>query len=216
MAVYDSTWLALFGAPSSGKGTTGLAVKQKFLRADHSCDGFCVSEDLLKGNPEAEKCMREGEFAPDQLVNTLVREKLTSIIDINKKILFLDGVARTLIQWDDLSQVAADLKCRILPVYINTPLDVCFDRSLGRKRSDDAKIQKRFKDWEETLRVIHRLQGQDPFIEVVGNPDINTEGKTIEEIKAESIEQVAQDIIRKLAPYSSDASISSGSRSYAT
>lgn len=209
----EPAWILVVGAPGSGKGSTERVVRQRLVEEDHDCDGFSVSDQLGK-NPEAKKIMVSGELVPNELTKAVVRQKLRTIPHIQSKILFLDGAGRTVDQFDDLYQAALDLKCRLIVVYINTPLEDCFQRCVdrpndpGERRPDDDPtiVTRRFEVFlKETLPVIQHVQERKlPFIEVVGNPAIKN--------KEESIKYVANNILMELLAYSnSGSSISTSS-----
>ena len=90
--------LILLGAPGSGKGTQGDRLAER-LGAPRISTGDLLREAVREGTPLGAKArgfMEAGELVPDDLVNSLLAERLRR--DDARKGFLLDGYPRNLEQ----------------------------------------------------------------------------------------------------------------------
>src|SRR6266700_6414099 len=90
--------LVLFGSPGSGKGTQARMLTQS-LGIPHVSTGDMLREGIRHGSnlgTAVVASMQSGALAPDEVVNLMVKERLTQPDAVNGFI--LDGYPRTLDQ----------------------------------------------------------------------------------------------------------------------
>lgn len=96
--------IMLVGRPCSGKGTLAqkLGASGEF---EHISSGDLLREAKARGGPEAEELKRldKGQFASDELIMRLLAQKLASLPA--SAVALLDGVPRTLAQWEKLNEM---------------------------------------------------------------------------------------------------------------
>ena len=88
----------LLGAPGAGKGTQGELISEK-LGIPTISTGNMLREAMANGNElgkQVKNCMEAGQLVPDELVLSLVAERVKAADCENGYI--LDGVPRTLVQ----------------------------------------------------------------------------------------------------------------------
>lgn len=171
------------GAPGSGKGTQAAAISER-------CGIPAVSTgDIFRANIRDDTPLGEtvrayvaaGEYVPDSVTNTMVRERIRR--DDCRGGFVLDGYPRTLTQVEALDRMLADVHRRIdTVVVVDVPTDELVERLLRRagieQREDDTEdvIRRRLKLYaDETAplleeyarrRILHRVDGTGSIEEV--------------------------------------------------
>lgn len=143
--------LLIMGPPGSGKGTQAVHIAHLLgIPAISTGDIFRtnVAEETAMGRI-AREYMDAGEYVPDQVTNTMVRDRLAEP-DCASGFL-LDGYPRTLQQVDELDQVLAATGAD-LDAVVELVVDqgVLIDRLLLRARSEGRA--------DDTAEVIRRRQ----------------------------------------------------------
>ena len=126
--------LAFFGPPGGGKGTQADRAK-KDAKAIPVSTGDLLREHVAKKTAlglQAEGFMKKGELVPDDLVNAILKERITQ--PDAKGGFILDGYPRTLNQLKSLEALLADLKLPIEKwIFIDVPLTSIEERVLNRR-----------------------------------------------------------------------------------
>lgn len=97
--------LLIFGPPGSGKGTQSKKISE-FFKIPHISTGDIFRYHLSKNTKLGQKVkeyVKRGEYVPDELVNTIVKERISSS-DCRKGFI-LDGYPRTLKQLEALDEM---------------------------------------------------------------------------------------------------------------
>ena len=126
--------VVLLGPPGSGKGTQAALLGKEFSLF-HFSTGEMFREAVRQGSDLGrivEEIMRKGELVPDDVLYSLVKQKVASVASKGKGILF-DGYPRTLVQCEQLDEILAanDLVLQRV-VFIDVPEDILVKRLSGR------------------------------------------------------------------------------------
>ena len=189
--------LVLLGAPGAGKGTQAQKLVAEFGFA-HISTGDLLRGAIAAGSPlglEAKGYMDAGQLVPDELVLSLLKERLAS--DDVKNGFILDGYPRNTAQAVTLDGVLAEMgknldaallvavdpsiivdrlsrrrACKACGFTGNDTMEVC-PRCGGEmyQRDDDkpATIQNRLDTYAaKTAPLIDSFKGQDKLVEVDG------------------------------------------------
>ena len=189
--------LVLLGAPGAGKGTQAQKLVEEFGFA-HISTGDLLRGAIAAGSPlglEAKGYMDAGQLVPDELVLSLLKERLAS--DDVKNGFILDGYPRNTAQAVTLDGVLAEMgknldaallvavdpsiivdrlsrrrACKACGFTGNDTMEVC-PRCGGEmyQRDDDkpATIQNRLDTYAaKTAPLIDYFKGQDKLVEVDG------------------------------------------------
>lgn len=123
--------LILIAPPAAGKGTLSEALVKEF-NYTHISTGDLLREKQNDGTElgnEIKELMQSGSLVSDEIVTTLLKNKLSSISGP----FILDGYPRNLKQADILDNLLSDLSLSIGKViYINVSKEVAMERALGR------------------------------------------------------------------------------------
>ncbi len=139
--------LIFLGAPGAGKGTISNIMIAKYGVA-HISTGDILRGEVAKGTPagkEAEVIMKAGKLVPDELVCSMVKNRLAEPDCENGFI--LDGFPRTIPQADRLDAVLADLGKKIdYAIYLKVEDEELLQRLTARLncRGCDAIYNKLF------------------------------------------------------------------------
>ena len=139
--------LIFLGAPGAGKGTISNVLIAKYGVA-HISTGDILRAEVAKGTPagqEAAVIMKAGKLVPDELVCSMVKNRLAEPDCENGFI--LDGFPRTIPQADRLAAVLAELGKEIdYAIYLKVEDDVLIQRLTARLncRGCDAIYNKLF------------------------------------------------------------------------
>ncbi len=152
------------GPPGAGKGTQAKFVAQHFgIPAISTGDIFRanVSEGTPLGK-EAQRYMDAGEYVPDEVTNSMVRNRIDEPDAVPG--FLLDGYPRTLAQVEELDGMIGFTGHRLDAVVVLTvDDDVLVERLLQR-----AAVEGRADDTEDVVRRRQELYGEQtaPLIEV--------------------------------------------------
>lgn len=129
----------MLGAPGAGKGTFSAYLEDKY-QIPHISTGDIFRENI-KNNTElgakAKTYMDKGELVPDELVVSLVVDRLAK--DDCAKGFILDGFPRTLPQADALTKALAAADSGIdYALNIDCPDDFIINRMAGRRVCPDC------------------------------------------------------------------------------
>jgi adenylate kinase len=144
--------IVLIGPPGAGKGTQAARIVKRFGIADVATGKLLrahVAEGTLLGQ-QAASWMRRGDLVPDELVTSMVLERLGSP-DCTDGFL-LDGYPRTVAQAEALDAWLAERRVRLAAV-LNFRIT---ERELLRRLRGRADEEHREDDTVETIR--HRLR----------------------------------------------------------
>ena len=126
--------IIMLGAPGAGKGTFSAYLEEKY-QIPHISTGDIFRENI-KNNTElgakAKTYMDKGELVPDELVVSLVVDRLAA--DDCKKGFILDGFPRTMAQAEALTEALKDADSGIdCAINIEAPDDFIVERMAGRR-----------------------------------------------------------------------------------
>lgn len=125
--------LILLGLPGSGKGTQAEYITKTY-GVTHISTGDIFRAALKNETPlglEAKTYMDSGNLVPDDLTNSIVKERLQE--DDVKDGFLLDGYPRTLVQSKALRANLEDLGRKLdAVIYLNVPEEVLMERLTGR------------------------------------------------------------------------------------
>ena len=126
--------LILFGSPGSGKGTQSKYLVER-LGIPQISTGDMLREHIQAGDPIGVKVrdlMRAGSLVSDELVNTLVEERLLDH-DTDKGFI-LDGYPRTLHQAETMTALLDSLGIAPLVIHLVVDYNVIIARISGRRQ----------------------------------------------------------------------------------
>ena len=154
--------LAFFGPPGGGKGTQADRVKAD-AHAIPVSTGDLLREHVAKKTPlgvKASEFMGKGALVPDDLVNSILKDRITQ--PDAREGFILDGYPRTLVQADAVEKMLADRKLK-LDVVIEFAVDdkILVGRVLNRAEQAKAAGQPVRKDdnpqvFDERLREYYK------------------------------------------------------------
>ncbi len=101
--------LILLGAPGAGKGTQGEIISERYEIPTIST-GNLLREAIRQETPlglAAKELIEKGQLVPDEVVNEMVRERITR--DDCRNGFVLDGYPRTLAQAEALDRMGANI-----------------------------------------------------------------------------------------------------------
>jgi adenylate kinase len=136
--------LIFLGPPGSGKGTQAIRVAQQ-LGVKHLSTGDVLREAVKSGTSlgkKAESYMKKGELVPDNLIVSIIEDKLAS--GALSKGFILDGFPRTIPQAESLkemfgkNQISLD-KAVLLKVSDDTIIRRIKGRAAQEGRADDTE-----------------------------------------------------------------------------
>ncbi len=109
------------GPPGAGKGTQAKQVAQKY-GVPHISTGDMFREHVSRGTPlglRAKAIMERGELVPDDLVLSMVEERISRLDCADGFI--LDGFPRTLPQAQRLDEILG--RCKVQPLVVHFVVD---------------------------------------------------------------------------------------------
>ena len=178
--------ILLLGPQGSGKGTQAKLISAQY-GVPHVATGDMLREAIAEGTElgrEVEPILERGDLVPDDLMISLIRERLTR--DDTVEGFVLDGFPRTMAQAEALDAMLREIG-RDLTIVFELQLsdDECLARLLRR-----AQLEGRVDDTPEVVR--HRLElyhrETEPLIEhyrATGNLVGIHAGRSIPEVFAE-------------------------------
>jgi len=173
--------LVLMGPPGAGKGTQAHVVSE-LLGVPHISTGEIFRANIVRGTPlgsEAKQYMDAGEYVPDGITNSMVRDRLSQ--EDCRPGFLLDGYPRTVEQVGELNAMmrAADQQLHHV-VELTVDFDVVVARLVKRSaeigRSDDteAVIRRRFEVYfEQTAPLVAMYEDQGLLVHVDGLGDVD-------------------------------------------
>ncbi|UAL30907.1 adenylate kinase [Nocardioides rotundus] len=172
--------LLIMGPPGAGKGTQATYVAEHFgVPAISTGDIFRrnAAEGTELGR-EAQRYMDAGEYVPDEVTNSMVRNRLAEA-DAERGFL-LDGYPRTLAQVEELDGMIAATGHRLDAVAVLVAeIDELVQRLLQR-----AQTEGRADDTEEVIRRRQEVYAEQtaPLIEVYRQRDLLVEVDGVGEV----------------------------------
>ena len=126
--------LILLGPPGAGKGTQAEVIKEKYNIA-HISTGDILRENVKSATPlglEAKQFMDSGKLVPDDLIVSMVKDRLKNPDCING--FLLDGFPRTVNQADALEKMLSALGISLdAAVLLEVSDQTVVDRLSGRR-----------------------------------------------------------------------------------
>jgi len=182
--------VVIFGAPGAGKGTQAQNIVKKFKLFQISTGDLLRNEIKNKSDigKEIEEIISKGDFATDDIVNTLIKNVVFDPQKKNK--LIFDGYPRSLSQAKNLDLLLDSSNQKIdFIFFLNVDKDIIIKRIEKRrileKRSDDdfTTILKRYDAYMETTRPVLDFYSKNPnFYEIDGGDKISIISSKIEQI----------------------------------
>lgn len=156
--------LIIMGPPGAGKGTQATFIAEKFgIPAVSTGDIFRAN--VSAGTPlgvEAKRYMDAGEYVPDEVTNSMVRDRIAQEDAAGG--FLLDGYPRTVAQVDELDGMLADAGLGLdAAVVLTVDAEAIVQRLLKR-----ATIENRPDDTEEVIRHRQKVYAEQtaPLIDV--------------------------------------------------
>ena len=142
------TRLLLIGPPGAGKGTQAALLSQYFgIPAISTGDIFRYNvKNQTPLGVEAKGFMDRGEYVPDSLTNSLVRDRLSHDDALGG--FLLDGYPRTIDQVHELDSILSDAGKR-LDVVVQLTAD---SEELVRRLAHRAEVEGRADDTPDVIR----------------------------------------------------------------
>lgn len=174
--------IVLFGPPGAGKGTQSEKLIEKY-GLTHLSTGDLFRKHLGEGTDLgklARKYMDEGHLVPDQVVISMVKDKISSTT--GSKGFIFDGFPRTTAQAEALDVMLSELGLKISGmISLDVPHEVLKERIKERGKTsnrvddqDDEKINTRIKVYmDETLPVAKFYENQGKYTAINGVGGIN-------------------------------------------
>ena len=174
--------LLFLGPPGAGKGTQADLFCNKY-DLEHLSTGELLRDEVSSGSVlglKASKIMNKGELVRDELVLSIVEERLIN----NHKGWLLDGFPRNVNQANSLKNLLEKINQPLEGVIsIKIEDNYLIKRLLDRGREDDNEqvIINRLKIYrEKTAPLIDLYSKQGILVEIEGNADIDVVFSSIE------------------------------------
>ncbi|MBE7324960.1 adenylate kinase [Nocardioides sp. Y6] len=173
--------LIIMGPPGAGKGTQAAFIAQRYeIPAVSTGDIFRAN--VSQGTPlglEAQRYMDAGEYVPDEVTNSMVRNRIAE--EDARGGFLLDGYPRTVAQVAELDGMLADAGLELdAAVVLTVDRDVIVERLLHRAtiegRADDTEevIRRRQEVYEEqTAPLVDLYRGRGLLVEVDGLGEVD-------------------------------------------
>jgi adenylate kinase len=168
--------LVLMGPPGAGKGTQAVVVSG-MLGVPHISTGDIFRSNVTHGTPlgiEAKRYMDAGEYVPDGVTNSMVRDRLSW--DDCRPGFLLDGYPRTVEQVGELSAMLSSAGQHLdhvleLTVDVDEVVGRLVKRAAEQGRSDDSEdvIRRRLEVYfEQTAPLTAMYEAQGLLLRVDG------------------------------------------------
>ena len=149
--------IILFGPPGAGKGTQARAIVERYNLKQLST-GDMLREAIKKGSDlgkEAKSIMDKGELVSDQIILSMIREKLE---EAEGEGFIFDGFPRNLEQARALDEILSQLKVELdLVIELVVEDDVLISRIENRVReSKNARSDDNAEVLKNRLNVYHK------------------------------------------------------------
>ena len=126
--------ICLMGPPGSGKGTQAVRLSSKF-GIEHLSTGDLLRHEIREESDlgrQAETVINEGHLVPDDIVNEMIRHRLTEYVDQGRGFL-LDGYPRTVDQLRYLLKSLEGLEIRIAAfIFLDATPELLVERLMAR------------------------------------------------------------------------------------
>lgn len=174
--------IVLFGAPGAGKGTQAVKLVEKY-GFNHISTGQVIRNEIAAQTPagkQVEECIARGEFAPDDLVLTIVKNFMATHQDVEGSI--FDGFPRNVYQAEQFDMLMQEWTSEVdIMLSLEVPEDELVERLLLRGkesgRADDANedvIRNRIRIYnEQTAPVADYYAAQGKYISIDGTGSID-------------------------------------------
>ena len=175
--------IILFGPPGSGKGTQASNICE-ILKIPHLSTGDMLRDAVTSGSDigtKAKEIMEKGELVSDEIVQSIVKERLAS--EDCKKGFILDGFPRTINQAQGLERFLEENQKIDYVLRIKVDEEDIIKRLIDRGRSDDKPeiIKNRFKTYNaQTQPLIPFYEDRKILFNIDGMQDIQ---EVFEDIK---------------------------------
>ena len=133
--------IILFGPPGAGKGTQAQFIVKKYNYFQLSTGNLLREEIKLKTSLGAkiELLISKGEFASDEIVDTLLRQSVTNL-KFRDRIIF-DGYPRNIEQAKNLEMILGEFDQSIGHIiFLNVSKDIIEKRIMGRMTCDKCNM----------------------------------------------------------------------------
>ena len=133
--------IILFGPPGAGKGTQAQFIVKKYNYFQLSTGDLLREEVKLKTplGSKIEQLISNGKFASDEIVNTLLRQSITSL-KFRDRIIF-DGYPRNVEQAKNLELLLNEFKQTIGHIiFLNVSKEIIEKRIMGRMTCDKCNM----------------------------------------------------------------------------
>lgn len=131
--------LVLLGPPGAGKGTQASAIVKKYS-IPHISTGDIFRSNIKEGTElgkQVESYMNKGLLVPDELVVSIVKDRLTK--DDCKNGFLLDGFPRTVAQAEALDEELSNMNIKLDRVInIEVGKEILIERAIGRRICKDC------------------------------------------------------------------------------
>jgi adenylate kinase len=171
------TRFIFLGPPGAGKGTQAKILAD-YCHIPHISTGDILRQALQAQTPlgvKAQGYMDRGELVPDELVQDMVKERLSQ--DDTKSGWILDGFPRTVKQASFLSALLQGLaQPEAQVINLDAPDNVVVARLLERGRKDDSEdvIRRRLEVYRSDTAPLIDYYGQRQMLVVVnGNQSLD-------------------------------------------
>ena len=210
--------LVLLGPPGAGKGTQASAIVKKY-KIPHISTGDIFRANIKEGTVlgrEAKSYMDKGLLVPDELVVSIVKDRLLE--DDCKGGFLLDGFPRTVTQAEALDSELKNMGIKLDRVInINAAAEILIERAVGRRickecgatyhikynppkveglcDKDQGELYQRDDDTEATVstRINIYMSQTEPLIEYY-----KKQGLLLDVDGTRRIEEVSEEILLKL------------------
>jgi len=133
--------LILFGPPGAGKGTQAQFIVNKFNYFQLSTGDLLRKEikDKTPMGQEIEDIISKGDFATDDIVNTLLKKVITNNLYKNK--IIFDGYPRNIKQAENLEDILKEANQKIgIIIFLNVSKEIIEKRIIGRITCEKCNI----------------------------------------------------------------------------
>ncbi|XP_058090173.1 adenylate kinase, chloroplastic [Magnolia sinica] len=211
----DPLKIMISGAPASGKGTQCEFIKKKYGLV-HIAAGDLLRVEIAAGSANgkrAKEYMEKGQLVPDEIVVTMVKERLFQQ-DAQENGWLLDGYPRS------LSQATALENLLIRPdifLFLDVPEEILVERVVGRRldpvtgkiyhlkysppetKEIADRLTRRFDDTEEKvkLRLQTYHQSFGAVLQLYKEVTVKINGKTLKEDVFAEIDAVLSQLLEQ-------------------
>ena len=182
--------LIFLGPPGAGKGTQAQVLSQNH-QIPHVSTGDILREAVANQTPlgkQAKDYMDKGELVPDNLILSLIEDRLSYEDTVDGWI--LDGFPRNVNQAAFLAELLAKLdQSADCVLNLEVPDEVLVERLLARKRKDDneSTIRRRLEVYhQDTVPVINFYQEKKTLKTINGDQAMEEVSKSLNDAIGET------------------------------